>query len=391
MKYSPYLIVGGGMAADAAVDGIRELDKESPIGLIGSEPDAPYSRPPLTKGLWKGKPLAGIWRKTEDKGVQLHLGRTVIVLDVVAKRVVDDRGDVYSYDKLLLATGGTPRNLPDADGLVIHYRNLADYRRLLALAEKGDRFAVIGGGFIASEIAAALAMNRKKVVLLFPGPGIGARIFPDDLSRSLNTYFRDQGVEVLAGETLEHIKTLDDRTRVTTGQGHSFDVDGVVAGIGIVPNVQLARSAGLEAEDGIAVDPHLRTLLPDVYAAGDVASFRNAALDARLRFEHEDNALTMGRAAGRNMAGAMESYDHLPYFYSDLFDLGYEAVGMIDPRMEVHCDWKVPFREGVVYYLRQGRVRGVLLWNVWGKVEEARRLIGDKGPYRKEDLADLLA
>jgi NADPH-dependent 2,4-dienoyl-CoA reductase/sulfur reductase-like enzyme len=163
-------------------------------------------------------------------------------------------------------------------------------------------------------------------------------------------------------------------------------VDGVVAGIGIQPNVELAQEAGLEVENGIRVDASLRTSLPDIYAAGDVANFYHPALETRLRVEHEDNANTMGRQAGQSMAGKTVNYDHLPFFYSDMFELGYEAVGEVDSRHQTVADWKQPYREGVVYYLRHGRVRGVLLWNVWEQVESARKLIAEPGPFRPEDL-----
>jgi NADPH-dependent 2,4-dienoyl-CoA reductase/sulfur reductase-like enzyme len=167
-------------------------------------------------------------------------------------------------------------------------------------------------------------------------------------------------------------------------------VDAVVAGIGIAPNTELARAAGIEVDDGIVIDQHLRTSRPDVYAAGDVARFTAPALGTRLRVEHEDNALTMGHAAGRAMAGDSSPYAHLPFFYSDLFELGYEAVGEMDPRGEFLSDWKEPFREGVVYYLSGGRVRGVLLWNTWGQVDAARALIADPGPFRATDLVGRL-
>ena len=150
----------------------------------------------------------------------------------------------------------------------------------------------------------------------------------------------------------------------------------VVAGLGIQPNVELAEQAGLRVDNGIVVDEMLRTSDPDIYAAGDVANFFNPSLGTRLRVEHEDNANTMGAAAGRSMAGTGTPYTHLPFFYSDLFALGYEAVGELDPRLETTSDWKTPFREGVVYYRKDGKVRGVLLWNTWGQVDNARAIIG---------------
>ena len=159
-----------------------------------------------------------------------------------------------------------------------------------------------------------------------------------------------------------------------------------MAGIGIDPDVELAQQAGLQVENGIMVDEFCGTSRPDIYAAGDVALFFNPALGKYLRVEHEDNANTMGRVAGRNMAGDAKPYHHLPYFYSDLFELGYEAVGDLDARLETVVDWEEPYHKGVIYYLKQGRVRGVLLWNVWEQVEAARSLIAARQEFQPHDL-----
>jgi NADPH-dependent 2,4-dienoyl-CoA reductase/sulfur reductase-like enzyme len=389
MPHYKYLIVGGGMTADAAIGGIREVDPSGLVGLIGAEPHPAYDRPPLSKGLWKEKPLESIWRKSDRQGIDIHLGRQATALDAPNKRVTDDQGTVYTYDKLLLVTGGTPRRLPFGGDDIIYYRTLADYERLRALAGQAQRFAVIGGGFIGSEIAAALTINGKNVVMAFPGEGIGSHMFPADLSRFLNDYYRQKGVEVLAAARVTGWKLRQGKPVLKTesAQGdREVSADAVVAGIGIQPNVDLAKAAGLKVDNGIRVDRGLRTSNPDIYAAGDVANFYNPALDQRLRVEHEDNANTMGRLAGQAMAGQTVSYDHLPFFYSDLFDLGYEAVGEVDARLETVADWKEPYRKGVIYYLRDGRIRGVLLWNVWEQVDAARKLIADAGPFSAEDL-----
>jgi NADPH-dependent 2,4-dienoyl-CoA reductase/sulfur reductase-like enzyme len=345
----------------------------------------------LSKKLWKGKPLESIWRQTENQGVTLHLGRTARRLDPQNKRITDDEGTAYDYGKLLLATGGTPRRLPFGGEQIIYFRTLDDYERLRALTRAGRHFAVIGGGFIGSEVAAALAMNGQKVVMAFPEAAIGSRMFPSDLAKFLNDFYQQKGVEVLAGQRVNGLETRGGRAvlKVQSAQGQGgreVVADGVVAGIGIQPNVELARAAGLEVDNGIRVDASLRTSHPDVYAAGDVANFYNPALNKRLRVEHEDNANTMGRLAGQAMAGRAVAYDHLPFFYSDLFELGYEAVGEVDSRLETVADWKEPYREGVVYYLRDGRVCGVLLWNVWEQVDAARKLINEPGPFRPESL-----
>jgi len=381
-----YLIIGGGMTAAAAADGIRELDATGSIGIISAEPDAPYNRPPLSKGLWKGDALDGIWRKAKGKAPELHLDRVIKEIFPKEKRVIDNDGNVFTYEKLLLATGGRPRRLPFDDDQIIYFRTVADYRRLRAACEKGDRFAVIGSGFIGSEIAAALTMNGKKVTMIFPRHDIGDRLFPCDLARYVSSVYKEKGVELVPGEKVIASDAHGDQRMLKTASGKTIVVDVVVAGIGIEPNIELAESIGLTTENGVVVDEFLRTINPDIYAAGDVAAFQNPALGKRMRVEHEDNANSMGRLAGRNMAGKAEPYNHLPFFYSDMFELGYEAVGEVDSRLETFADWKRPNEEGAVYYLKDGRVRGVLLWNVWEQLEAARQLIAEPGPFTAEIL-----
>jgi 3-phenylpropionate/trans-cinnamate dioxygenase ferredoxin reductase component len=387
MKHYQYLIIGGGLAGDAAVRGIRELDAEGSIGMFSTELNPPYTRPNLSKGLWKGRPLEKIWRNTEDLGADLLLGRKVTHLDPLEKCVSDEMGDDYSFDKLLLATGGSPVRLPFGGDDIIYFRDLQDYQRLRALSEQGEQFLVIGGGFIGSEIAAALTMVAKKVVMVFPDAAIGANVYPSDLSHFLNDYYLQKGVEIVANDSVTGLEKNGSRFTVRTESGRDFEVDGVVAGIGIRPNLELAQQSGLHMDNGIIVNERLLTSAPDVFAAGDVANFYYSALGKRVRVEHEDNAIHMGRLAGHNMAGAHESYTHVPMFYSDLFELGYEAVGEINSKMETVADWQEPFHKGVIYYLDPSdqRVRGVLLWNVWDQVDNARALIGKMQPFKITD------
>ena len=380
-----YLIVGGGMTGEAAARGIRQVDSEQSLGLIGDEPEPPYDRPPLSKGLWRDKPLADIWRGIDDLSLTMHLGRSAVRLDVERRRVVDDRGAEYPYRKLLLATGGTPRRLPFGNDELIYFRTLQDYRRLRKLTDEHQRFVIIGGGFIGSEVAAALAMNGKRVTMLFPEQGIGAGAFPAGLAQFVSAYYRERGVDVKAGARVEGIERKGDGIVVST-QDRPIEADVAVAGIGIRPNVSLAQQAGLQVDDGIVVDSSLRCSHSDIFAAGDVAAFYNPVLGRRLRVEHEDNANTMGQHAGQSMAGVHVQYDHLPFFYSDLFDLGYEAVGDLSSELDTVEDWQEPNRRGVVYYLRGGRVRGVLLWNVWEQVDAARLLMAEPGPLSPDHL-----
>lgn len=370
-----HLIVGAGMAASAAATALRQADATARIALLGEESHPPYDRPPLSKGLWKDTPEADIWRPIQGAKATVQLGRRAVAIDRTAHTVRDDTGDTWRYRKLLLATGGAARTLPFGEGF-IYLRTLDDYRRLRQAVRPGAQAVVIGGGFIGSEIAAALTLNGARVTMLFPEAAIGARAYPKALAESVTAYYRDQGVDVRAGVS---VQGADGRTLQLT-DGSTLAADVVVAGLGITPNVQLAQDAGLTVDNGIVVDAHLRTFDPDIYAAGDVAAFPAAALGRRLRVEHENAALTMGERAGRCMARQDAPYDELPYFYSDLFDLGYEAVGTLDARLQTVEQWVTPYREGVVYYLDGDRVRGVLLWNTWDQVEHARKLIAEPGP-----------
>jgi 3-phenylpropionate/trans-cinnamate dioxygenase ferredoxin reductase component len=384
-----YLIVGGGLTGDAACKGIRERDPDGSIGLICDENVPPYARPPLTKGLWTGEEESTIWRGTADLGVELLLGRTVVSLDLAGHHATDDRGETHGYERLLLATGGRPRRLPFGGDEVVYYRTHADYHRVRSLADEGTRAVVIGGGFIGSEIAAALTLNGCAVTMVFPDRGVCARVFPTGLSAFVTDYYREQGTEVLAGGSVTGIERQGELIRVTTGDGRDLEADVVVAGLGIEPRTELAASAGLSVDDGIVVDQHAcvagRT---EVFAAGDVARFPAAVLDRSMRVEHEDNAKSQGRLAGLNMAGAGEQYDHLPFFYSDLFDLGYEAVGDLDSRLPTFEDWEEPNRKGVIYYLDPvRRPHGVLLWNSFGRVDEARHLIVARRPIEESRLS----
>ena len=222
--------------------------------------------------------------------------------------------------------------------------------------------------------------------MLLPKDVIGERLFPRDLAEFVTTFYREQGVEVLTGDAVVGLESGGEQLTLKTKSGREAIADGVVAGLGIEPNIALAREAGLAVASGILVDQFLRTSHPDIYAAGDVAEFPDHTLGGRRRVEHEDNATTMGRLAGRAMAGEPAPYHHIPFFYSDLFDLGYEAVGDLDSRLQTVADWTEPYRKGVVYYLQAGRVRGVLLWNVWDQVGAARDLLAEPGPFQQGDL-----
>jgi NAD(P)H-nitrite reductase large subunit len=389
-----YVIVGAGLAGASAVEGIRERDAQGTILLVGAEPQRPYNRPPLSKQLWTGKEtLDTIFVHDiefyERQRVTLLVNTEITTVDASAKTVVGRNGQRYQYGKLLLATGGQPRTLSipggDLDG-ISYFRTYEGYVRLRSAADKAKAAVVIGGGFIGSELAAALNMVGREVSMIFPEPYLVNRVFPEPLGRAIQKNYLDRGVRILDGDRPVSIERSGERFVVRTQNGVQIDTDVVVVGIGIAPEMKVAAQAGLQTGNGIVVNEQLQTSDPNIYAAGDNAFFPYRALGKSMRVEHWDNAINQGRCAGRDMAGAAEPYDYMPLFFSDLFDFGYEAVGEVDASLETYADWQEKYRTGVIYYLADGLVKGVMLCNVWEKVDAARELIRKREKRTRENL-----
>ena len=389
-----YVIVGGGVAAASAVKGIRSQDSSGTIAVLGSEPDPPVYRPDLSKTLWleddkslDDSSLAGDLE--DDDHVDLVLDTTVTEVDPDAHAVRLADGSSVGYGKLLLATGAEPRVLEVAPGpKVVYYRTAADYQRLRAAVDAGSHFVVVGGGYIGSELASALVQNDVRVTLVLDLEDVQEQMFPRALAASLTKAFADRGVTVVHGTVASGGET-NGGVQVTLDDGTEIAADAAVIGVGVLPRTGLAEAAGIEVDNGIVVDDHLRTSATDVYAAGDVASYPDALL-GRRRVEHVDHAEKSGEAAGRAMAGADGAYDYTPFFWSDILDYGYEAVGEVTSRNDMVEDWKDgQLGTGVVYYLRSGQVRGVLLWNVWDSVDKARELIRETKDSPVQDVDSL--
>jgi len=391
---SDYLIVGAGLAGASAVEGIRERDPKRSITMIGAEKHLPYDRPPLSKKLWFGKKkVKDIFLHDrafyDEKDVTLFTGREVVALDVKNLTVNDSAGKSYRFKKLLLATGSAPQLLPIPGGdlpEICYYRVLDDYQRLKREVTKGQSAVIIGGGFIGSEMAAALCINKVKVTMIFPSTHLCDRVFPQNLGQAMERMYQTRGVQILKGQKPASIKRKGSKFLVQTESGEKVESDWVIVGVGVKPSVALAEQSGLATGDGICVNECLQTAHPAIYAAGDNARFSYQALGQQARLEHWDNALKQGNQAGQNMAGAHKPFTYMPYFFSDLFEFGYEAVGEVNARMETRADWQKPFDTGVIYYLRNGKIRGAMMCNVWDKVEQARALIR-RGAGSDEHLA----
>lgn len=388
-----YVIVGAGLSGASAVEGIRQVDKRGSILLLGAEEDLPYDRPPLSKQLWTGgKTVTEIVLHDEafykTNAVDVRLGTEVTQIDAAAHTICDNQDNACRYERLLLATGGTPRRLSipggDLEG-ISYYRTLHDYRELRGAAVEGKSVLVIGGGFIGSEMAASLRTNKLSVTMIFPSPWLVSRVFPESLGRYLTEQYRAKGVEVLAGDVPLSIQRDGHQYVTATRAGREVRTDLVLVGIGITPNLLLAQSAGLSTDNGVLVNEFLQTSASDIYASGDIARFPEAGFGPR-RLEHWDNAVSQGKHAGRNMAGASEPFSYIPFFFSDLFEFGYEAVGDIDSRLTTFADWQEENKTGVIYYLDGQRMRGAMMCNVWGKVDEARALIQKAQPVSPESL-----
>lgn len=373
-----HVIIGGGVAADAAARALRAAAPEASIAILSADPHSPVYRPALSKDLWHGEsadPDSQDLRTAEDTGAELFTGTLVTELGPRSHSVVTARGEVIHYGTALLATGSSARRFPGVhDARVATLRTVGDYRHLRALTQEGARIVVVGGGYIGSEIAAALTRTGAEVTLAHPGRQLLGHMFPASLTAHIEQVYTAHGITLVPGFRLSRLDAGEELV-LHPEAGEALQADAVLLGLGAELNTNLARHAGLDVEgDAVLVDLFLRTSAPDVYAAGDIALFDDPLLGLR-HVEHVDHAEASGAVAGRNMAGAEETYEHTPLFFSDLFDDGYEAVGRLDSSLEMREVWNAERTAAVVHYLDAGAVEGVLLWNTWDAVDRAREVI----------------
>lgn len=372
-----YVLLGGGMAADAAARGIRREDPDGSILLLTSEPHPPYDRPPLSKGLWKGDDEERIWRGTEELGVDLRTGVVVEELDRDSGTVRDSRGRTFGFERLLLATGARPRRLTGDDPGVLYFRTLEDFRRLRSSLEGADSVALIGGGFIGCELAASLAGRGLAVTQFFPEDGPMGLVLPVPFSEHLGRYLERHGVVVRSGSLVVGTRVEEGGVRLVLEEGGEVGpFSAVVAGLGVIPRDELAGEAGLAVDDGILVDESLCTGDDRIFAAGDVARFPVPFLGGRHRVEHEEHANESGVLAGRGMGGASALYDPLPYVYSGVGDLVLELVGLSEPG--ARWDWRTPSEPegvGVARAVADDRVVAALVWNRPGRASRIKQAL----------------
>ncbi|XP_053229382.1 apoptosis-inducing factor 1, mitochondrial isoform X2 [Podarcis raffonei] len=472
-SHAPFLLIGGGTAAFAAARSIRARDPGAKVLIVSEDPELPYMRPPLSKELWfsddpdvpetlrfkqwNGKQRSIYFQPPsfyvsardlphlENGGVAVLTGRKVVHMDIRGNIVKLDNGSEISYDKCLIATGGSPRNLPvieragkEVQQRLTLFRKVEDFRSLEKISREVKSVTIIGGGFLGSELACALGRRAQsrglEVIQMFPENGNMGKVLPEYLSHWTTNKVRREGVNVMPNAIVKSVSVVGNRLQIRLKDGRKVETDHIVAAVGLEPNVELAKSAGLEVDSdfgGFRVNAELQAR-SNIWVAGDAACFYDIKL-GRRRVEHHDHAVVSGRLAGENMTGAAKPYWHQSMFWSDLGpDVGYEAIGLVDGslptvgvfakatskdtprsateesgtgiRSESETELEAPelkvsaaspsnlqapqqgedYGKGVIFYLRDKVVVGIVLWNIFNRMPIARKIIKDG-----EEHADL--
>ena len=390
------VIAGGGLAGATAAFALREGGFDGGITLVSQEQSAPYERPPLSKGYLRGestldqalvRPLADY----EAGGIELLRGRRAVTLDPTIRRLNLDDGTNLIYDALLIATGAAPRHLGSTPVSLpgVHYlRNAEDADAIRTAAASATKIAVIGGGWVGSEVAASLRQLGHDVTLVSALRRPLEHVLGPEVAEVYRALHAEHGVRLVQGR-VSSIQGTGSVEEIRLTDGHGVPADLVVIGVGAVARVQLAMRAGLETiEGGIAVDEYLRTSVPNIYAAGDVAAAWHPRFGRHIRIEHWDNAIQQGKAAAANILGANEPYVRMPYFYSDQFDLGMEYRGFAPEWGKVVVRGDLAKREFLAFWLADNRVVAAMNANLWEDGAELQRLVESEARVDLARLAD---
>jgi 3-phenylpropionate/trans-cinnamate dioxygenase ferredoxin reductase subunit len=390
------LIVGAGLAGARAAETLRADGFDGHVVLIGAEAERPYERPPLSKEYLRGE-VGGEALHVHDKRfyvdqmIELRLGRTATSLDTDCRVLTRDDGEWLRYDRLLLATGAEPRRLPvpgaDLDG-VLHLRTVADSDALRRRLGAGGAVVVVGAGWIGTEVAASARTRGLEVTVVDPGSVPLERALGLEAGAVYRDLHADHGVRLLLGTGVEAFEGAGAVERVRTTDGRVLECDFVIVGAGAQPRIELAAGAGVAVGDGILVDEQLRTSVPRIFAAGDVAAAHHPFYGERIRVEHWANALNQGPAAARAMLGEPAAYDQLPFFFSDQYDVGMEYVGVAHSRDRLVFRGDPASREFIAFWLTADRVAAAMNVNVWGVTEALQGLIRRRTPVDVRRLAD---
>jgi 3-phenylpropionate/trans-cinnamate dioxygenase ferredoxin reductase component len=390
------VIVGASLAGAKAAEGARTAGFDGRVVLVGNERELPYERPPLSKAVLRGEADPETTRVHDDDfyttyDVELLSGRTVENLDAEARQVRLDGNDVVSFTAAVLTTGAAPRRLdiPGSELFGVHYlREIGDSRQLGEAIRDAGRVAVIGAGWIGSEVAASARQMGTDVVLVDPAPTPLHRVLGDEIGEVFRRLHADHDVTLRLRTGVTELRGSDRVEQVVLSDGRVEAADVVVVGVGVMPRVELAVAAGLKVDDGIVVDEQLRSSVPGVYAAGDVASAWHPHYRRHMRVEHWANALNQGTTAGINATGGTDRYTRLPYFFSDQYDLGMEYVGHSDTSDDVVVRGSLEDRQFVAFWHRNGIVTAAMNVNVWDVVDELKAIISSGRPRDPARLGD---
>lgn len=398
MAAQTFVIVGAGLAGAKAAESLRERGFDGRIVLLGEEGRRPYERPNLSKQYLLGeKPAEELYVHAEgwyaDHDVDLRTDTTVVAIDPTSHEVRLAGGAAVGYDALLLATGAAPRRLagPGADLPGVRtLRTMADSDRLRAAIRAAGRVVVVGASWIGCEVAAAARILGADVAMVAPEPLPLVGVLGPELGRVFRDLHAEHGVRLHLGAKVSAVVGGDRAEGVRTTGGEVIEGDLVVVGVGVSPRDELARTAGLAAENGVLVDEHLRSSVAEVFAAGDVANAWHPVLATRIRVEHWANALDQGPAAAAGMLGLDEPYVRLPYFYSDQYDLGMEYRGYAPPDVDadVVVRGDVAAREFLAFWLVGGRVVAGMNVNVWDAGDDVEALLAARHQVDPSRLAD---
>jgi 3-phenylpropionate/trans-cinnamate dioxygenase ferredoxin reductase subunit len=396
MSEQTFAIVGASLAGAKAAEELRGQGFEGGVVLIGAEPELPYERPPLSKDYLRGESDREKARVHEEgfyreQQIELRLGASVAGIDPRAGRLTLADGSELAFDRLLLCTGAEPRRLEvpgaELDGL-LYLRTLADSDAIRARLQTSARVVVVGAGWIGSEVAASARQKGCEVTVIEPLELPNVRVFGREIGEFYHDVHAQHGVTMLLGEGVEAFEGDTAVRRVRTSSGKTVECDFAVIGVGVAPAVELASAAGLEVDNGIIVDERLRTSAENVFAAGDVANAWHPFYGRRIRVEHWANALNQGPAAARAMLGEQVSYDQIPYFFSDQYDVGMEYSGYATEWDQVVFRGERSSGEFIAFWLKDGRVLAGMNVNIWDVNEHVQALIRARQPVDVGALRD---
>jgi len=396
MSKQTFVIAGASLAGAKAAQELRERGFDGRVVLIGTESERPYERPPLTKDYLRGESErekayvhgADFYAQHD---IELMTGTTVTAIDLGGSSVTLDGDRELSYERLLLTTGSEPRRItaPGADLDGIYYmRSLADCDVLRRRLDDSGRVAVVGAGWIGSEFAASARQLGLEVTVIDPLALPNERIFGAEVGGFYRDVHVQHGVEMLLGQGVEAFEGDGSMARVRTSAGKVVECDFAVVGIGITPRTGLAADAGVAVDNGVVTNERLETSAPGVFAAGDVASGWHPFYEQHIRVEHWANALNQGPAAARAMLGEDVSFDRIPYFFSDQYDVGMEYSGYATSWDEVVFRGDRDAGEFIAFWLSDGRVVGGMNVNVWDVNQHVQELIRSRRPVDVGALTD---